>query len=124
VRARFAPHPIRDYWREWAVALLFLAMGVVACWWMWLRLPSQAPAPGVTKGIIQAIQPGLPSGGKYTAVHGRIAVLDVVLPGGGVQRFTGDGQLLARCRRGDPVGLMRYGSAWVVRADSCGGPRR
>jgi hypothetical protein len=126
VTARFAPHPIRDYWREWVVALAFLAIGAVGCWWMWERLPRAGAAPAMATGTIRDLQPGLPSGGKYMQAHGALAVIDVVMPGGGVQRFTGDPRLLERCRRGDPVHLTRYEnnlgqSGWALKADACGG---
>lgn len=123
--ARFAPHPIRDYWREWVAALVLLAIGAPFAWLAWAGLP-RTGAHVVATGTISDLRPGLPVGGKYTLAHGRLAVIDVVMPGGGTQRFTGDARLLERCRRGDPVHLTRYDnnlgqSAWTLKADACGG---
>jgi hypothetical protein len=129
VTVRFAPHPIRDYWRDWVLVLLLLVIVGVACWWSWERLPRQAAAPVVATGTIRDLRQGLPAGGKYTLAHGALAVIDVTMPGGGVQRFTGDRRLLDRCRRGDPVHLIRYAnnlgrSEWALKADSCSGVPR
>lgn len=80
-------------------------------------------------GTVRDLRQGLPSGGKYTLAHGALAVIDVTMPGGGVQSFTGDVRLLTRCRRGDRVHLTRYvnnlgQSGWVLKADSCGSDAR
>lgn len=124
--ARFAPNPILDYWRDWAAALVLLGMAAIACWWAWEQLPRREVAPVLATGTIRDLRQGLPSGGKYTLAHGPLAVIDVTMPGGGVQSFTGDARLLTRCRRGDPVHLTRYvnnlgRSEWALKADSCGG---
>lgn len=127
--ARFAPHPIRDYWRDWAVALLLLAIGAFFVWLGWGSLPRREGAAIVATGTIRDLRQGVPSGGKYTLAHGPIAVIEVTMPGGGAQRFTGDPELLVRCRRGDTVRLTRYRNDrgkfdWALEAGSCSGAPR
>ncbi|WHU01716.1 MULTISPECIES: hypothetical protein [unclassified Sphingomonas] len=127
--ARPARHPIRDYWREGVAALVLLAVGAFFAWPSWEGLPRREGTQIVGTGTIRDLRQGVPSGGKYTLAHGPIAVIEVTMPGGGVQRFTGDPGLLDRCRRGDTVALTRYQNdrgkfAWALKADSCGGNPR
>lgn len=127
--ARFARHPIRDHWREGAAALALLAVGA------FFAVPSRDALPRrdgtriVATGTIRDLRQGVPSGGKYMLAHGPIAVIEVAMPGGGVQRFTGGPNLLDRCRRGDTVTLTRYQNdrgkfAWALKADSCAAASR
>jgi hypothetical protein len=123
--ARFVRFLLWEYRRDWAVALLLLGVGALACGWAWEKLPRPGTAAVVATGTIFDLRQGLPSGGKYTLANGPIAVIDVTMPGGGVQRFTGDRHLIERCHRGDLVRLTRQEnslgqSEWVLTADSCG----
>lgn len=124
--ARFVRFLLWEYRRDWAVALLLLGVATLACWWAWEKLPRSGTAAVVATGTISDLRQGLPSGGnKYTLANGPVAVIDVTMPGGGIQRFSGDRRLIERCRRGDPVRLTRKEnrlgqSEWVLTADSCG----
>ncbi|MBB4099760.1 hypothetical protein [Sphingomonas kyeonggiensis] len=123
--ARFVRFLLWEYRRDWAAALLLLVVVALACWWAWEKLPRPGTTAVVATGTIFDLRQGLPSGGKYTLANGPIAAIDVTMPGGGVQRFTGDRHLIGRCRRGDPVRLTRKEnslgqSEWVLTADSCG----